>query len=634
LKKTNLRYQYAELVICLALMIAVLSVYWPVQHHDFINVDDDLYITENPTVRDGITKAGFIWAFSFNDVDYWHPLTWLSHMVDCQLYGLNPQGHHFNSLLLHAVNSILLFLVLIHMTGALWRSAAVAAMFALHPLNVESVAWIAERKNLLSAFFWILTIWTYAHYSEKPGPMRFLLVFLCLGLGLMAKPILATLPFVLLLLDYWPLARLQLRRSNEQPANLRFHQAPASRLVLEKIPLFVLVGTLTYLSFLSSHARGLVISTETLPMGLRIQNALISYVTYIFKMVWPSNLAVFYPFPKGIPFWHYAGASTLIAAMSVLVIRVARRAPYLATGWLWYLGTLVPVIGLFQHGLWPASADRFTYIPLIGLFIIISWGLASIGAKWKLGEIIFPLLVGIVLLAFGIGTWTQARHWKNSMTLFQHAVDVTANNHLAEFNLATALHEQGNLQDAVTHYSKALRIMPDNEKFHNSLGVAMLELGDIDGAIKHLSEALRLVPNYADAYVNLGTALAKAGKPAQAISYYRRALEIKPLAKAHYNLGLALAEMRKFDEAISHYQQALRIKPDYASVHNDLGVALSLQGKIREAMFHFSEAIRIKPDYKGAQHNLRLISSKLNDLRGDLPPAPGGVGDQQKKGKP
>jgi Flp pilus assembly protein TadD len=620
-----IRRHKPELVMCILLILITLTVYWNVQNHDFVNVDDDLYITDNQEVREGLTKEGLIWAFSINEIDYWRPLTWLSHMLDCQLYGLNPQGHHFNNLLLHATNVILLFMTLRYMTGALWRSAAAAAMFALHPLNVESVAWVAERKSVLSTFFWILTLWSYAHYSQKPSLKRYLPVFLFLGLGLMAKPMLVSLPFVLLLLDYWPLARIRLWCLNNESTHSNHRPAPPSRLILEKIPLFVLSGVLTYVSFLSSQGQGMITTVETLPIGLRVQNALLSYVTYILKMVWPADLAVFYPYPENIPFWHYASAGVFLIAVTVWVIRLARRAPYLATGWLWYLGTLVPVIGLFQQGLWPAFADRFVYVPLMGLFIMISWSLASLWEEWRLPTVVFSIAACIAFSSLGIATRLQARHWESSISLFSRAIKVTTNNHLAEFNLASALYKQGNPKKAVSHFSEALRIMPDNAEFRNGLGMTLLELGDIDGSVKHLTMAIGLVPNYAEAHVNLGAALAKAGKLEEAIAHYSRALEIKPMAEAHHSLGLTLAGKGNFHEAVLHYRQALEIKPAAADVHNDLGVALVHQAKMKEALSHFSEALRINPNHNGARQNLRLIRDRLNAPASKLKPTPLGL---------
>ncbi|MBC2695325.1 MAG: hypothetical protein HF982_08645, partial [Desulfobacteraceae bacterium] len=341
-----------DVLICLFLVIATLAVYWQINYHEFINFDDSLYILQNKQVQKGLTSESISWAFSFTDIAYWHPLTWLSHMLDCQIYGLIPGMHHRTNLILHIVNSILLFFVFQKMTGALWRSAFVATLFALHPLNVESVAWVAERKNVLSTFFWMLTMLAYVHYTTRPGLYRYLLTLLFLMLGLMAKPMLVTLPFVLLLLDYWPLERLR----NQSPFNL----------ILEKIPFFAFSAVSVYISSLSVKYYGIVVSTELVPMQIRIANALVSYVKYIEKMIWPKNLAIFYPFPDTLPIWQILGAGLFLASISFLVFLNLRKKPYLCMGWLWFLGTLIPVIGLKQAGLWPAMADRWAYVPFVG----------------------------------------------------------------------------------------------------------------------------------------------------------------------------------------------------------------------------------------------------------------------------
>jgi Flp pilus assembly protein TadD len=636
-----------ELLVCLFLIIITLAAYWQVQHHGFINLDDDLYVTENQKILAGLTKDSIRWAFFSNDTNYWHPLTWLSHMVDSQIYGSTPSGHHFNSLLLHLANTLLLFLILKGMTGALWQSAAVAVLFAVHPLNVESVAWVANRKTVLSTFFWMLTILSYAYYVKSPSLPRYSIVFLSLALGLMAKPILVTLPFVLLLLDYWPLGRFHVGQVGPIPPpmpkgseNQTYQRAALTRLLLEKAPLFLLSLFSTALSFLSSKSLGLVISTDRVPYWLRMKNAVVSYISYIGKMIWPKHLAVFYPYPDMVPLWKFAGAALLLSAMSILVFRASRRAPFLFVGWFWYVGTLVPVIGFVQQGLWPALADRFTYVPLIGLFIMIVWGASWIVTERRLPKILIPVSAGIVCLLLGIRTWSQAQYWKNSIVLFEHAIQVTTQNHLAHHNLGAALRERGNLQDAVSHYLEALRIMPNNAEFHTSLAAALVDQGHVDEAAIHLSKALRDVPTYAEAHVvmgivlwrqgnaeeaiahyhkaldikplaeahhNLALTLAEQGKPEEAVIHYYKALEIKPLAETHHNLALTLAAHGDLEEAIRHYRQALRIKPDDASAHNDLGVALSFQGRVQEGVYHFREALRVNPEYLEARHNLSLV---------------------------
>ncbi|MBL7207805.1 MAG: glycosyltransferase family 39 protein, partial [Desulfobacterales bacterium] len=401
-----------EGVVCLFLALTVLAVYWQVGNHEFVNYDDKDYITENQHVQAGLTLKSIAWAFTSTHAGNWHPLTWLSHMLDCQIYGLNPCGHHFTSVFFHILNSILLFLVFKRMTGAFWKSAFVAALFALHPLHVESVAWAAERKDVLSAFFWMLTMGSYIRYVERPGTNRYLLVLLFFALGLMAKPMLITLPFVLLLLDYWPLGRFHVRKpeaaqpSEEKPQKDTKSKKRKSRkrlaknavqakkttgsdyqwslalsLLWEKIPLFVLAAASSVVTFFVQQSGGAVRSLDALPLFVRISNALVSYISYIVKMILPHNMAILYPHPKDFSIWQVAGACLLLACISFIAIRSMKRYPYFAVGWLWYLGTLVPVIGLVQVGL-QSMADRYTYIPLTGIFIIIAWGISDLAAKW------------------------------------------------------------------------------------------------------------------------------------------------------------------------------------------------------------------------------------------------------------
>jgi len=421
------------------------------------------------------------------------------------------------------------------MTGALWRSAFVAALFALHPLNVDSVAWVAERKNVLSTFFWMLTMLTYAYYSKRPNPYRYLLTFFCFALGLLAKPMLVTLPFVLLLLDYWPLGRL---RSPTIPS--------AFRLALEKVPFFVLSGVGIYLSASSVEGLGTVIPMELRPMELRVANALVSYVNYIGKMIWPQGLAIHYPYPDMVPIWKATCAALFLGLVSLVVLPAIKRKPYLSVGWLWFLGTLVPVTGLVQVGLWPAMADRWAYVPLIGLFIMIAWGVCDLVARWSRKKTVLASLSLAILLVLMILSWTQVRYWKNSIALFEHALNVTMNNVPA----------------------------------HNNLGKSLAKRGEIAEAIIHFSEALRIKPRYAKAHYNLGLAFANQDRTTEAIIHFSEALRIKPgLAEAHHNLGVALMRKGKIVDAIAHFREALIIRPDFSSAHSNLKIALELKGE-------------------------------------------------------
>jgi tetratricopeptide (TPR) repeat protein len=593
-------------IVYLLLIFTTLVVFHQLPTHDFINLDDNLLVYENPQVLAGLNKQGVIWAFTQYHAEYWHPVTWLSHMLDCQLFALRPGLHHLTSLLFHLANSVLLLLILRKMTGALWRSAFVAALFALHPLHVESVAWVAERKDVLSAFFWFLAIWAYAYYAVRPGISRYLLILLSFALGLMAKPMVVTLPFVLLLLDYWPLGRMQWPNVKTESDPV-INKSPLYRLIGEKIPLFALTAVTVVATVVVQEKVGALKSLEAFPLMTRIANALVSYARYMAKMIWPHNLAVYYPHPGTIPIWQIAGAGLLLILVSVLVIKAAKNRPYLAVGWLWYLGTLVPVIGLVQVGS-QAMADRYTYLSLIGLFIMIAWGIPSLLEGWRHRRSALAIASALLLLGCIVGTWRQVGHWQNSITLFQHTLKVTKDNYFAHNNLGVALAHDGRLDEAISHYFKALRIQPDRAEVHNNLGNALAAQGSVDRAFDHYNQALEIDANNARAYNNLGNVLANQGKREEAIKYYTKALGLDPAyAGAHYNLGNLLANQGKTEEAINHYVEALRIMPYWAGAHNNLGVALEKGGKLEEAIGHYQEALRLNPDYVRARSNLERV---------------------------
>jgi tetratricopeptide (TPR) repeat protein len=605
-----MRNQSPTFVTGLCLILLTISVYARVWNHEF-NFDDRPYITDNDHVQAGMTFEGVAWAFTFNDVGYWHPLTWLSLMFDSQIYGLNSKMYHLNNLLFHTINTLLLFLLLKRMTGALWRSAIVAGMFALHPLNVESVAWVTERKNVLSTLFWMLTMWTFVHYVERPKLNKYLLVLLFFALGLMAKPMVATLPFVLLLLDYWPLRRFQFGKSDDKRPQINkstifsFSKSPSFLLIMEKVPLIAISALCIYLSSLSARHFGIVISTDLVPMKLRIANALVSYVSYIGKMIWPQDLSIFYPYPSSLPIWQSVGAGLLLVCISVMVILVARRYQYLAVGWLWYIGTLVPVIGLMQVGLWPAMADRFTYVPLIGLFIMVAWGVHDLSVRWRYRSIVLAILTGAVLSALITRTWFQLHYWQNDIKLYKHALEVTTNNFVMHNNLGLHLLEQRRFEEANYHYYEALRINPHYVKTHYNLANALGNQGKIDEAIMHYKKALQIDPKHVNAHNNLGLVFAEQGKLNEAIGQYAEALRIRPdHLGAHNNMGMALLKKGKLKEAIGHYEEALRIDSNSAEAHNNLGDALSRLGKVKDAIIHFNEALKAQPDNDNIHYNL------------------------------
>lgn len=593
------------------LALLVFTVFFQVTNHDFLNYDDDVYITKNRHVQEGLTLEGILWAFTAIPSGNWHPLTWLSHMLDIELYGLNPAGHHFTSLLFHILNTLLLFFILKRMTGAFWRSIFVSALFALHPLHVESVAWVTERKDVLSTFFWMLVMLTYAVYVKKGGASRYLLVLFFFTLGLMSKPMLVTLPFVLLLLDYWPLGRFQfsgLKSSTAKSKNTDYGLT-IYRLFLEKIPFFILLAISSTATFLAELYAESVVFSKTFPLNTRIFNALIAYISYLGKMIWPHHLGVFYPYPDRLPIWKVLGAAFLLIFISLLVIRELKRLPYLFVGWFWYLGTLVPVIGFIQTGS-QSMADRYTYIPLIGVFIIIAWGIPDLLKGWRYQRIILSISSGIILLLLTIFTWFQASHWQNSITLFKHTLKVTTHNNIAHNNLGTALAKEGRLKEAAYHFREALKGKPDFFEAHYNLGTALALKGKPEEAVYHLREALKGQSGLPDIHNKLGKLLTRQRKFNEAIYHFRKALEIKPdFVDVHNNLGIALGRLGKLEETIYHFREALRIKPNDAKAHNNLGVTLGLQGKIEEAIYHFRKALEIKPDFTDAENNLRKALS-------------------------
>ena len=604
--KTDFRVVF---LVILCLIIAIIGSYRQVIYFDFVGYDDELYVTENLHVQNGFTAKGVKWAFTTFHSANWHPLTWLSHMLDCELYGSNPMGHHWTNVQFHIANTLLLFFILFKITGALWRSAFVAALFALHPLHVESVAWVAERKDVLCTFFGLLSIVAYYRYIKISGLKNYLLVIIFLSLGLMAKPMLVTFPFVLLLLDFWPLKRFQFKNDRMLQADrvTFFGFQGFLRLFLEKIPLFILVVISCILTFLAQKNYGAVQALEALPLINRITNALVSYSSYVLKTIWPSNLAVFYPHPgNSLPAWQIVGAVLLIAVAIFLSIRTSKKYPYIAVGLFWYLGTLVPVIGLVQVGN-QAMADRYTYLPLIGLFIIIAWGASDLTFKWHYRKIFLWVSWVIIFSVLTVCTFFQAGHWKNGITLFENAIKVTENNYKAQNNLGAAF-SSVDLDKAIVHFKEALKIKPDYAMALHNLGIALSDKGNYDEAVLYFNKALKINPQQTDVRNNLANILFLQGKLDEAVSLYNKALKINPEhADAHYNLAYVLFSQGKLDEAVLHFKKAITINPEYAKAHYHLGKILINQGKMKQAMFHFAETIRISPDYVETYNKIGMI---------------------------
>jgi tetratricopeptide (TPR) repeat protein len=638
--------------VCFFLAAIIWVVFGQTFHYRFVNFDDNDYVYRNPVVQKGLTLRGIIWAFARVHCANWHPLTWISHMLDCQLYGLNPGGHHLSNVLLHTAAAILLFLVLRRMTGFLWRSAFVAAVFAIHPLHVESVAWVSERKDVLSGVFFMLTLWAYVRYVEKSevqlgwGASRrpkskvwYGLTLLFFAFGLMSKPMLVTLPFVLLLLDYWPLNRFGLStlNSDESRAGPQLSTKRVLRLVLEKIPFFVLSAASCVATLFAQHEA--IQSFEDMSVPLRVGNASISYVAYLGQMFWPRGLAVLYPLTaRSVGVSGVVLSVVVLAGISTGVLVLRRRRPYLLTGWLWYLIMLVPVIGIIQVGV-QARADRYTYLPQIGLYLLLTWGAAELCAGWRHRRVVLGGCATVILVALIFCARAQTAYWRNSESLWTHTLacnsdNYTAHNNLgdallqkgnvdeaivqyqkalqiypdyaeAHYNLGCALLKKGNVDEAITQYQKALQITPDDAGVHNNLGNALLTKGNVDEAVAHFQQALQITPDFAEARYNLGNALLTKGNVDEAIVHYQRALQIEPdYAEAHNNLGNALLKKGSMDEAIVHYQKALQITPDFAEAHNNLGNALLKKGSVDEAITHFQQALQITPDYAEAHNNL------------------------------
>jgi protein O-mannosyl-transferase len=549
--------------LCVVLAAITFAVFGQTLGHEFVDYDDDTYVYDNPVVAQGLTCKGFVWSLTYGEIGHWHPLTWLSHMLDCQLYGLHPGGHHLSNVLLHTATVILLFLVLRQMSGALWRSAFVAAVFAIHPLRVESVAWIAERKDVLSGVFFMLTLWGYVCYARQPSRGRYLMVALCYGLGLLCKNTLVTLPFVLLLLDWWPLGRME-------PGKF-------SGLVKEKTPLFLLSIGSCVMTLLVPEK---VLEANRVPFLERIGNAVVSYDIYLRQMIFPVELAVPYPnAPGGVPFWEVALAFAVLAAISVGVWACRKKSPYLLVGWLWYIGMLVPAIGLVQISYY-AHADRYTYLPQIGMYLAVTW----LVAEWRVNRAALGSLMAGVLAVLMLCAWKQTAYWQDSETLWNHTLACTTNNEMAHYNLGNALYHQGRVDEAIPQYRETLQINPGNANACYNLGRALFQKGKVDEAITQYQKTLQIQPDFAVAHNNLGIALFQKGREEEAISHFQKALQIEPdYAEAHNNLGNVFWHKGRLDEAITQYQEALQFDPDFAAARSSLGNVLRQknQSKLR-----------------------------------------------------
>jgi len=644
------------LLICILLAIGTVGLFSSVQTFEFVGYDDPSYITSNPYVKAGLTTTGLKWAFGniASDATYWHPLTWISHMLDVQLFGLNSGAHHLVNLLFHTANVLLLFLLLKRLTKTLWQSALVAALFAWHPLQVETVSWVTERKNVLSTLFLLLTIWAYSRYVEKlktaapetsseaeasaaepaleRGEARvdvwldtfatkmqtvlsmreYQLVVVLFALGLMCKPMLVTLPCVLLLLDFWPLGRLskvqspmpkvegQSSDTDNQLWNLDLRLWTS--LVMEKIPLFVCAAVSSWITLVAHQHLQYFLPTTQASLAVRLANVITSYSRYIEKTFWPTNLCAIYPYSATVEIFQFAAAGLCLAGISWWAISSARQRPYLCFGWLWFLGTLVPVIGLVQVG-GQAMADRFAYVPLIGLLIMVVWGAFDLLGNFHVGKIILTIMAFAVLEACMLVSQHQMQFWENSFTLFNRALAVTKDNSVAHYNLGYALMLQGKNKAAKAHYHEAIRISPGYSDARNNYAAILVSENKVDEAMRQYSEMLRYTPKNSLAHYNLGALLDQQGKPDEALTHYRAALDYNPSAEAHITLGNALAKMGKMDEAVEHIIASVRLDPASPQANFSAGMAMMKLQRGNEGIKYFSEAIRLKPDYAEARYN-------------------------------
>jgi tetratricopeptide (TPR) repeat protein len=578
--------------------LVTLAVYWQVNQFDFVNIDDNIYVTENSHIQSGITLDGIRWALNSKYFHLWNPLVWLSFMFDYQLYGLNPGGYHVTNLILHILSALLLFRLFNRMTQAIWPSAFVAAIFALHPLHVESVAWVAERKDVLSAFFWMLTLCLYVYYTEKPAVRRYLLVLFSFVLALMSKPMVVTLPLILILLDYWPLKRFESKKDNLFLWQLK-----------EKLPFFILSAVLVIITLYTPNAPGLPDTPDLkqFPLISRLTNAPVAFVTYLGKTFWPHDLTVFYLFPIQTPIWQFVGSSLLIISISAAVIVMARRLPYLFAGWLWYAITIAPVIGIIQINQ-QAMADRYTYLPLIGVSIILAWGIPLLFPNENMRKkILFPSAL-VFFTIMSVLTWRQCGCWKNAVELYNHILKITSNNYAVHINLGSALFDEGKTEEAIRHYNEAIRIKPNLILSYDKRGVAYAKLGRHQLAFEDFNKAIRLRPDLADTYYNRGTLYYNLDRYQSAIDDLSEAIRLKPdNLLAYFNRGGAYINLGQYQPAIEDLSKVISLDPTSFDAYNNRGFIYLKLGQYQQALEDYSKAIILKPDYADAYNNRAFV---------------------------
>ena len=621
-KRSGLSNARLKIGMCILLAALTLTVYWQVGHFGFIGFDDGLYVTDNSHVRAGLSSSSIAWSFSFEDKDktYWHPLIWLSHMLDVEMYGLHAGPHHLTNVALHLVNSMLLFFGLSHLTGSHWRSFMVAGLFAVHPINVESVAWIAARKNILSTTFWLLTTYAYVYYAKKPGMARYLALTLTFLLGLIAKPMLVTLPCTLLLLDFWPLRRLRFaskKFSLDDPQTCEA-SLPAVRrqreLVMEKIPLLFLSTLVSWLAADSMKYAGTVVPFDAVPLALRMQNALVSSLTYIGKMFWPAHLAVFYPYPEVVSPWHTGLAGVVLIGITAYACLGLRKRPYFIVGWLWFLGTLVPISGIVQVGLWPALADRWAYVPSIGLFMIIVWGGYECMERWcgQAFKSAAVAVASVLIISLSIVSHRQVEVWENGISLFEHAIEHTEGNFVAHNNLGAELYREERSERALFHYHEAARLNANYFFAYINIGIDYFCLEKFEDAETWFAKALAINPRFAGGHQKMAATKFQLGKVKEALEHYGLAVEFDPQNKTiHNDFGCLLMAIGQPGKAVHFFRNALQLDPDYADANHNIGVAYLNLGQTENAAQHFEKALATKPEYAQEQQKLKeTLASK------------------------
>lgn len=613
----NKRDKILYFLVCVFLAAATVVVYRPVCNHEFVMYDDNTYVTENEHVKKGLTCENVRWAFTHSCASNWHPLTWFSHMMDVEIYGMNPGGHHFTNIVIHAADSVLLFVVFEYMTGALWASAFIAAMFALHPLHVESAAWVAERKDVLSTLFMIMTMGTYAVYVRRGGAARYISVLILFALGLMSKPMLVTLPFVLLLFDYWPLERARFGADDFESGGITagVERRSLSYLIKEKIPFFAMSAISSVVTFIVQKTSGAMVPIEYFNLRIRTANAIVSYIGYIWHMLWPVKLAVLYPHPgDNMSAGTAVGSAAVLIVLTVCFVYFGTRRKYLLVGWLWYVGVLVPVIGLVQVGA-QAMADRYMYMPMTGLLIIIAWSVWELSERLTGRKVILATLAAAVIFASTVLTIRQIRYWKNSMILFEHTIAVSPEASDIRNNYANFLKDEGRYDEAIKNFRIVLAQKPNMAEPYYNLGNTFRKMDRIEEAIENYKKAIKFKPDFVEAYYNLGTTSAQVGRLDEAFAAFQKALELKPKdAEILSGMGLLFAQKGQFDKAVEYYKKAIEADQEYVVARGRMGLALASLGKFEEALEQCRIVLQSRPNDMEMWRNSGILLEKLDRI--------------------